>query len=46
LCLEANSGHKIEALPTLVLFKGGNAVERIEGYRSPEQLIQYLQTVL
>lgn len=37
------SEHRIEALPTLVLFKNGQVVERIEGVVSAEQLVQRLQ---
>ncbi|NEQ96475.1 MAG: thioredoxin [Cyanothece sp. SIO2G6] len=40
------STYQIYALPTLVLFKDGNPVERIEGYQTAEQLEQYLQQVL
>jgi thioredoxin len=35
--------HGIQALPTLVLFKNGQPVERIEGVVPAEQLIQRLQ---
>ncbi len=37
------SEHQIQALPTLVLFKNGQPVERIEGVVAAEQLIQRLQ---
>ncbi len=37
------SDHQIHALPTLVLFKEGQPVERIEGVLPVEQLIQRLQ---
>lgn len=37
------SQYRIEALPTLVLFKQGQPVERIEGVLPAEQLIQRLQ---
>jgi thioredoxin len=40
------SQYQIHALPTLVLFKGGQPVERIEGALSAEQLIQRLQPLL
>ncbi len=40
------SEYHIEALPTLVLFKNGQPVERIEGVVSAEQLIPRLQTIL
>ena len=35
--------YQIEALPTLVLFKNGQPVERIEGVVQAQQLIQYLR---
>lgn len=38
--------HQIEALPTLVLFKQGQPVDRIEGVLSAEQLVQRLQSWL
>ena len=37
------SQYNIHALPTLVLFKHGQPVERIEGVMQAEQLIQHLQ---
>ena len=40
------STYQIYALPTLVLFKEGQPVERIEGYRTAEQLLQHLQTLV
>lgn len=40
------SEHHIEALPTLVLFKGAKPVERIEGFVSEKQLRERLQTLL
>jgi thioredoxin len=40
------SQYQIHALPTLVLFKSGQPVERIEGALSAEQLIQRLQPLL
>ena len=40
------SQYRIEALPTLVLFKKGEAVERIEGLLQAPQLVQHLQTIL
>lgn len=33
------SAHQIQALPTLVLFKGGQSVDRIEGVLQAAQLI-------
>jgi thioredoxin len=38
------SQYKISALPTLVLFKQGQPVDRIEGVMQAQQLVQYLQT--
>ncbi len=40
------SQYQIEALPTLVLFKNGQPVERIEGVMQAPQLIQRLQTLI
>lgn len=40
------SQYQIHALPTLVLFKNGEPVERIEGVMQASQLIQHLQTLL
>lgn len=40
------SQHQIHALPTLVLFKQGSPVERIEGVMPAEALIQRLQTLI
>ena len=40
------SQYQIEALPTLVLFKKGEAVERIEGLLQAPQLIQHLEKLL
>jgi thioredoxin len=40
------SQHGIQALPTLVLFKQGKPVDRIEGVLSPEQLVQRLQSLV
>ncbi|MBE9168518.1 thioredoxin [Pleurocapsales cyanobacterium LEGE 06147] len=40
------SHYQIHALPTLVLFKNGQPVERIEGVMQAPQLIQRLQTLL
>lgn len=37
------SRYEIQALPTLVLFKGGQPAERIEGVLEAEQLVQRLQ---
>jgi len=38
--------HQVQALPTLVLFKHGQPVERIEGVMPADALIQKLQTLL
>lgn len=38
--------HQIHALPTLVLFKEGQPVERIEGVMPAEKLIQRLQALV
>ncbi|MGP1387475.1 MAG: thioredoxin [Thainema sp.] len=40
------SQHRIEALPTLVLFKQGQPVDRIEGVLNADQLIQRLSAHL
>jgi len=40
------SQHQIHALPTLVLFKQGKPVERIEGVMPAQTLIQRLQTLV
>lgn len=40
------SKHHITALPTLVLFKGGQPVDRIEGVLPADQLIARLQAQL
>lgn len=40
------SQYQIQALPTLVLFKSGQPVERIEGLMQAPQLIQYLENLL
>jgi len=33
------SNHQVQALPTLVIFKGGQSVDRLEGVLPAEQLI-------
>jgi thioredoxin len=40
------SQHQIQALPTLVLFKDGRAVDRIEGVLQAEQLVTRLRQFL
>lgn len=40
------SQYQIHALPTLVLFKNAEPVERIEGVMAADPLIQRLQTLL
>lgn len=43
---ELASQYDIYALPTLILFKNANPVERIEGVVQPKQLIQRLQSFI
>lgn len=38
--------YRIAALPTLVLFKNGREVDRIEGVMQADALIRHLQTLL
>eukprot|EP00275_Glaucocystis_incrassata_P001846 EC124130.1.p1 GENE.EC124130.1~~EC124130.1.p1 ORF type:complete len:176 (+),score=15.38 EC124130.1:68-595(+) len=38
--------YQVQALPTLILFKGGEPVERIEGLVPAEDLIPYLQPLV
>ncbi len=40
------SQYQIEALPTLVLFKNGQPVEKIEGVVQANQLVQHLAQLL
>lgn len=40
------SQYRIEALPTLVLFKNGEPIDRIEGVLQAPQLVQRLSSVL
>jgi thioredoxin-like negative regulator of GroEL len=40
------SKYQINALPTLVLFKGGKPVDRVEGLPTAEQLRQRVQYFL
>jgi len=41
-----SSQYQINALPTLVLFKQGQPVEKIEGVMQAEQLVQHLKNFL
>ena len=43
---EIASQYNIHALPTIVLFKQGQPIERIEGVLPPEQLIERLSPLL
>jgi thioredoxin len=43
---ELASQYEIHALPTLVLFKQGQPVERLEGVMPPEQLVSVLTPLL
>ncbi|MBD2499792.1 thioredoxin [Anabaena azotica] len=43
---ELATQYQIAALPTLVLFKQGQPVERIEGVVQAPQLVQHLQSLL
>ncbi|BAY76822.1 thioredoxin [Nostoc linckia NIES-25] len=43
---ELATQYQIYALPTLVLFKKGEAVERIEGVRQAADLVKHLQTII
>jgi thioredoxin len=43
---ELATQYKIEALPTLVLFKQGKPVEKIEGAMQAPQLVQHLQSFI
>ncbi len=40
------SQYGVHALPTLVLFKNGQPIDRIEGVMQPPQLIQRLQMLI
>jgi thioredoxin len=40
------SKYHIQALPTLVLFKNGQPIDRIEGAMPADRLIQHLQTLV
>ncbi|WP_373529264.1 thioredoxin [Nostoc sp.] len=43
---ELASQYEISALPTLVLFKQGQPVERIEGVKQAADLVRHLQTII
>ena len=43
---ELASKYQISALPTLVLFKQGEPVNRIEGVMQAPQLVEHLQTII
>ena len=43
---ELATEYEISALPTLVLFKEGQPVDRIEGAMSTPQLVQHLQSLI
>lgn len=43
---EIASQYQVQALPTLVLFKHGQPIERIEGVMPADALMQKLQTLL
>lgn len=43
---ELATQYEINALPTLVLFKQGQPVERIEGVMQAEQLVQHLKNFI
>ncbi|MGJ3251234.1 MAG: thioredoxin [Elainellaceae cyanobacterium] len=40
---QLSSQYRIHALPTLVLFKDGQEVDRVEGVMPADRLVQYLQ---
>ena len=40
------SQYQVQALPTLILFKGGQTVDRIEGVLQSEQLVQRVRQFL
>lgn len=43
---EIASQYQIHALPTLVLFKNGQPINRIEGVVQAEQLVQHLRSLI
>lgn len=40
------TAYQVQALPTLVLFKNGQIIQKIEGVVQAPQLLQYLYTVV
>ena len=40
------SQYKVEALPTLILFKDGQPVDKIQGVVQTEQLVKHLQSLI
>jgi thioredoxin len=43
---ELSHTYRVHALPTLILFKGGKAVGRMEGLIPPERLLEWLQPLI
>jgi thioredoxin len=43
---EIATEHQIHALPTLVLFKGGQPIDRIEGVMQAKDLVKKLQAIV
>jgi thioredoxin len=43
---EIATEHQIHALPTLVLFKGGQPIDRIEGVMQTKDLVKKLQAIV
>jgi thioredoxin len=40
------SQHNIAALPTMILFQGGEVVQRLEGLRSADELVEQMRSYL
>jgi thioredoxin len=40
------SQYEVQALPTLILFKNGQVVQKIEGVMQTPQLVSYLQSLI
>ncbi len=40
------SQHNIAALPTMILFQGGQVVQRLEGLRSADELVEQMRSYL